>query len=342
MGEASANMAQQKEFRELAMLIARAFHNTIDCIVLDCLLTLQLVNEEELAAQLKLPRKIVCMSLYTLQREKLLSCMEHDEMNDGKDGQMHRTKRTEWFADWKQMFDTVQYRIYRMELKCSEAPKRLATGYQCETCQTSFEEIDAPQLFQPDGSMKCNICAGPVSEKLANLTDITASGLSKEQLREELHLLIDHVNKMQKADLIAPLTSYAQRQADKREEAEAAGGEGGVSRQGILHSDVPPGAGYERDPFNPQQWRRKLRPVDGTEKVEVEFVTPKVQQSGRDQEGKYHGVPLWLRDESSEEDVDDDDDEHVQVEASLNDGVLRAAKSWYKNNNSTSAMEIDK
>ena len=62
--------------------------------------------------------------------------------------------------------------------------------------------------------------------------------------------------------------------------------------------------------------------------------------------------------QSSEEDVDDDDDEHVQVEArcvlwcrsladgvcgfSLNDGVLRAAKSWYKNNNSTSAMEIDK
>ena len=59
-----------------------------------------------------------------------------------------------------------------------------------------FEEIDAPQLFQPDGSMKvrgvhlmhhnivalqCNICAGTVSEKLANLTDITASGLSKDQ-----------------------------------------------------------------------------------------------------------------------------------------------------------------
>ena len=55
-----------------------------------------------------------------------------------------------------------------------------------------------------------------------------------------------------------------------------------------------------------------FRLIDCVFKVEVEFVTPKVQQSGRcpcsavwsglisgdrDQEGKYHGVPMWLRDE---------------------------------------------
>merc|ERR1711865_174935 len=143
----------------------------------------------------------------------------------------------------------------------------------------------------------------------------------------------------QKADLVAPLTAHAQRQSDKRDTAEArAEGDKGLDRRGVIGMECP-GAGYERDPFNPQQWRLKKRIVDGTEKVEVEFVTPRVHQSGRDQTGKYHGVPQWLRDESTDKDENDDDNEMLQEETSANPEVLQSAQDWY--NAHGVPMEVD-
>eukprot|EP00658_Telonema_sp_P-2_P012957 TRINITY_DN14929_c0_g1_i2.p1 TRINITY_DN14929_c0_g1~~TRINITY_DN14929_c0_g1_i2.p1 ORF type:complete len:236 (-),score=76.07 TRINITY_DN14929_c0_g1_i2:164-871(-) len=201
-------MCIRDSFRDLAMCVCRTFHGTLECIVLDTALQLQLQTTEELMEKLRMHKPILEGALYRLKMDALLREEQRDLMMAGGESNKTIKKTTSyWFCDWKMMFDKTNLRLVRMIRKTRAGVKPAETGYQCVQCDKQFGVIDEAELWQSDGTKRCPECGGEVEDVEQTKAVTAANSVDYEQLVKEIKPLMDQISEIQRRSTVAPLSA---------------------------------------------------------------------------------------------------------------------------------------
>ncbi|CAI8025266.1 General transcription factor IIE subunit 1 [Geodia barretti] len=212
------------KLKVLVRVIARAFYQPQQIVVLDILAKYPCVTEGDLLDVLKLhgAQKQLRQVLNSLKKDKLIRSLQKMENEEGEtraDGQKLMRMTHYYFINYKQFVNVVKYRLdhMRRKLEMEEKNSKSHTSYKCPHCAQTFSDLDVDRLIDhTTGSLNCSHCgcaleeeepedAGADSRQLMSqlnaqlrpildlLREVENINLSPEILEPELHSIQQHL-----------------------------------------------------------------------------------------------------------------------------------------------------
>uniref|UniRef100_UPI00358F2BD5 general transcription factor IIE subunit 1 n=1 Tax=Myxine glutinosa TaxID=7769 RepID=UPI00358F2BD5 len=154
--------------KRLVKYIVRGFYAPEHALALDILIRNPCVKEEDMQELLKFDRKQLRSVLNTLKADKFVKCrLRVETAPDGK-----TTRHNYYFINYRLLVNVVKYKLdhMRRKIETDERDSTNRASFRCPTCSSTFTDLEANQLFEPEsGSFHCTFCQTEVEEDETSL-----------------------------------------------------------------------------------------------------------------------------------------------------------------------------
>ncbi|XP_070568179.1 general transcription factor IIE subunit 1-like [Ptychodera flava] len=177
------------ELKKLAKYVVRGFYGIESALVIDILIVNPCIQEEELGELLKFDKKQLRSILNHLKNDKFIK--QRMRVETQADGRTNR--HNYYFINYKILVNVVKYKLDRMrqKLENEERDSSCKASFKCPTCEKTFNDFDAKDLYDPfTGEMKCTYCQSVVEEDESSMPK-KDSRTQMARFNEEMRPLYD-------------------------------------------------------------------------------------------------------------------------------------------------------
>uniref|UniRef100_A0A8C4Q1J6 General transcription factor IIE subunit 1 n=1 Tax=Eptatretus burgeri TaxID=7764 RepID=A0A8C4Q1J6_EPTBU len=300
--------------KRLVKYIVRGFYAPEHALALDILIRNPCVKEEDMQELLKFDRKQLRSVLNTLKADKFVKCrLRVETAPDGK-----TTRHNYYFINYRLLVNVVKYKLdhMRRKIETDERDSTNRASFRCPTCSSTFTDLEANQLFEPEsGSFRCTFCQTEVEEDETSLPKKDARTLVarfNEQI-EPIYVLLRQADDLSLAHEILepePTDIPALRHSSGPGSGHAAGLAGGPHSLPGMLLDGWSSARPSYDNLYEQNVTISMEDVDGT------------PGSGAAKPPKER--PVWMRESTVHSGSEDGGEKSNNLTSSDHDEVMRA------------------
>lgn len=139
--------------KRLVRYIVRGFYTTEHALVMDILMVHPCIKEDDLIELLKFDRKQLRQLINTLKNEKFLKI----RMRVETDAENKTTRHNYYFINYSSFVNVVKYKLdhMRRKIETEERDSTNRASFKCPTCEKTFTDLEADQLFDPYAGRLC-------------------------------------------------------------------------------------------------------------------------------------------------------------------------------------------
>lgn len=180
--------------KRLVRMVMRGFYTIEHVIVIDMLIRNPCMKEDDLVELLQFERKQLRSVIAQLKNDRFVKVRLR--METGPDGKA--TRQNYYYINYKVFVNVVKYKLDHMRRKIEMEERDLTSraSFKCETCEKTFTDLEAGQLFDmTTGEFKCSYCNSIVEEDSSALprTDSRLLLAKFNEQIEPLYILLREV-----------------------------------------------------------------------------------------------------------------------------------------------------